>query len=134
MKSLNPAAFLRQRQKEEAVKKESAELLKERIAYAFKNKKDRAHFTESLKRHGVTATDFMKLACDVANDHRAAIRWARTNGKESSFKTLEDVTEKGSTLFRVMMVIREEYALEISKHISFDDAVDIAIEQVVLGR
>lgn len=134
MKIPNPAELLRKMKEEKEKKVTAVELLNDRLEYAFKDSAIRTHFTVLLQVKKIEAKELMKVSFRLASS-RIKEEWIKDSEKDYKFHTLQDVTEKGDvTFFKIMIIIREEFAPDIAKDISFKAAVQVILERVLFHK
>lgn len=134
MKLPNPAKILRDNKALAAKKEESVSTLRDRLQRAFhkKNKEERKVFTEILKKKNIQALQLLQLTEEASKGKDALLRWERRVGQEGKANTLAEVQDR-STFSRVMVIVRELYADEdIAPYISFDEAGNMIIEEILL--
>jgi hypothetical protein len=114
---------------------EAKTLFVERIRYSLekKNTKERRDFVDALKVSGVDAMSFMRLAQEVSTKKGkdSLSTWERKVAKQEKLTTLRDVHPR-SAFSKIIIVLRHLYAEDIADDISFETAVTIAIEEVLL--
>lgn len=91
---------------------------------------ERNRVTALLKTKGFSAKLCMELAFEISKSEKRFLEWEKKVCKWRADMTLEDVVLT-TNFSKILVSLRELYATDIAEEILYDDAVRIAIDDVL---
>lgn len=132
----NPKKMIQARKDKKSDRAEVISFLEKRLEYALseKNYKERLEIFNAFKAKGVNALIFKGLVETAANNVgvflRKEIRSMKgTYSRGTEVTTLAHVKE-GEPFSKILVVVRDLYALDIAQDISCEDAARVVMEKI----